>query len=148
MKLSDLMVDTKSAWIDFPELKGFEVEVAILARPELTSLHKSCLKEKFDRKTHQKISELDEDKFVDKFTDKVIKGWKGLKLKYLEELLVVDLDGVDPEKELPYDHDNAVNLVKNSSEFDKWINEVVYDLDNFRSKPKGRNVETPAKLAG
>ena len=33
-------------------------------------------------------------------------------------------------------------MVENSSEFDNWLNEVVFDLDNFRSaKPKEDNQE-------
>ena len=42
MDLKKLMVDTKAVWIDFPGLKGFEVEVANLSRKELTGLRKKC----------------------------------------------------------------------------------------------------------
>ena len=34
MDLKKLMVDTKSAWIDFPGLTGFSVEVVNLSRKE------------------------------------------------------------------------------------------------------------------
>ena len=33
-----------------------------------------------------------------------------------------------------YSTDNAEVLVENSTEFDNWLNEVVFDLENFRSK--------------
>ena len=32
-------------------------------------------------------------------------------------------------------------LVENSSEFDNWLNEVVFDLENFRSKEQGTNTK-------
>ena len=51
MDLKKLMVDTKSVWVDFQGLKGFEVEVANLSRKELTGLRKKCTTTKFDRKT-------------------------------------------------------------------------------------------------
>ena len=55
----------------------------------------------------------------------------------LEDLILVDLKGQDPEMEMDYSHDNAKVLVENSSEFDNWLNEVVFDLENFRSpEPK------------
>ena len=130
------MVDTKAAWIDFPGLKGFEVEVANLARKELTGLRKKCTTTKFDRKTRQAIESLDEDKFVTEFTNAVIKDWKGLTLEHLETLLLVDISKEDRTKELEYSRDNAETLVSSSSEFDTWLNEVVFDLDNFRSEPK------------
>jgi hypothetical protein len=130
------MVDTKAAWIDFPGLKGFEVEVANLSRKELTGLRKKCTTTKFDRKTRQAIESLDEDKFVTEFTNAVIKDWKGLTLEHLETLLLVDISKEDRTKELEYSRDNAETLVSSSSEFDTWLNEVVFDLDNFRSEPK------------
>jgi hypothetical protein len=136
MDLKKLMVDTKAAWIDFPGLKGFEVEVANLSRKELTGLRKKCTTTKFDRKTRQAVESLDEDKFVTEFTNAVIKDWKGLALEHLETLLLVDISKEDRTKELEYSRDNAETLVSSSAEFDTWLNEVVFDLDNFRSEPK------------
>ena len=136
MKLTDLMVDTKSAWIDFPGCPGFQVEVANLARKELVALRKRCVSQKFDRKTRQMVEELDEDKFVVEFSKATIKGWKGLKLKYLEDLILVNLNEQDLELELEYDEEQAQVMVQNSTEFDNWINEVVFDLANFRGGPK------------
>jgi len=147
MKLKDLMVDTKSAWLDFPGCPGFQVEVCNLARKELLNLRKRCIAQKFDRKTRQMIEELDEDKFVVEFAKATIKGWKGLKLKYLEDLILVDLNNQDEEQELEYDAEQAEVLVQNSTEFDNWINEVVFDLDNFRSGPDRGNVEKTGAVA-
>jgi hypothetical protein len=146
MDLKKLMVDTKAVWIDFPGLKGFEVEVTNLSRKELTGLRKKCTTTKFDRKTRQAVESLDEDKFVVEFTNAVIKNWKGLTLEHLETLLLVDIDGQDASKELEYSQDNAETLVTSSSEFDTWLNEVVFDLDNFRTKPKGKSVPAPRKV--
>jgi hypothetical protein len=147
MKLKDLMVDTKSAWIEFPGCDGMEIKVANLSRKELLSLRKRCVSTKFDRKTRQPEEVLDEDKFVREFTAATVKGWKGFKLKFLQDLLLVELGDNDPDSELPYDGEQAEVLVQNSSEFDTWINEVVFDLDNFRDGPEGRNVGKTGKVA-
>lgn len=134
MKLQDLMVDSKSAWVSYPGCSGFEIEVANLSRKELIALRKRCVSTKFDRKTRQPEEILDEEKFITEFSKATIKDWKGLKLKYLEDLLLVDLKDNDPEVELEYSQDQAEVLVQNSTEFDTWINEVVFDLDNFRKR--------------
>jgi|TARA_R110000796_G_scaffold6762_2_gene23635 hypothetical protein len=136
MELKKLMVDTKNVWVDFPGLPGFEVEIANLSRKELNGLRKKCTTTKYDRKTRQAVDSLDEEKFVTEFTLGVVKDWKGLSLEHLETLLLVDIDGQDPKKELEYSAENAETLVSSSTEFDSWLNEVVFDLDNFRSKPK------------
>jgi len=132
MKLLQLMVDTKSAWIDFPGAPGFSIEVVNLSRKELVSLRKRCISQKFDRKTRQINEVLDEDKFIIEFAAATIKGWKGLKLAYLEDLILVDLKEHNPEDELEYDKEQAETLIQNSTEFDNWVNEVVFDLANFR----------------
>jgi len=139
MELKKLMVDSKSAWINFPGLEGFEIEVVNLSRKELTGIRKRCTTNKFDRKTRQLTESLDEEKFVEEFADKSIKSWKGLKLEFLETLLLVDTGDEDLNRELEYSKDNAETLVTNSNEFDTWLNEVVFDLDNFRRKSERKD---------
>ena len=139
MELKSLLVATKTTWVEFPGLDGFEVELANLSRKELLALRKRCTQNKFNRKTRGFEETLDDEKFVKEFTQATVKGWKGLKLKYLEDLVLVDLKGQDTEIELDYTEDNAKQLVDNSSEFDNWLNEVVFDLDNFRTGVKKDN---------
>lgn len=139
MDLKKLMVDTKAVWVDFPGLPGFSVEVANLSRKELNGLRKRCTGQKFDRKTRAVVETLDEDKFVTEFTLSTVKNWKGLTLENLSSLLLIDVEGKDITKELEYNVDNAETLVSSSTEFDTWLNEVVFDLDNFRAVPERRD---------
>lgn len=148
MNLSELMVDTKSAWVEYPGYEGFEVELVNLSRPELTALRKRCLVTKFDKATRKPVEELNEDKFIAEFTKATIKNWKGFKYKFLEDFLLVDLSKVDPNSELPYSQENAKLLISNSAEFDTWVNETVFDLDNFRSGSDRPNVEATGQMAG
>jgi hypothetical protein len=136
MDLKSLMVDTKSVWVDFPGLPGFEVEVANLSRKELNGLRKRCTVQKFDRKTRAVVETLDEDKFVKEFTSGTVKAWKGLTLEHLSTLMLIDVAEEDLHKELEYTLDNAEILVSSSTEFDTWLNEVVFDLDYFRAGGK------------
>jgi len=148
MELKNLLVDSKTTWVEFPGLDGFEVELANLSRKELMSLRKRCTQNKFNRKTRQFEESLDDDKFVVEFTNATVKGWKGLKLKYLEDLVLVDLKGQDGNSLLEYSEDNAQILVENSNEFDNWLNEVVFDLENFRTKESKQSTPTPKNVPG
>ena len=145
MELKSLLVDSKTTWVEFPGLDGFEVELANLSRKELIALRKRCTTNKFNRKTRAFEEKLDEDKFIVEFTEATVKGWKGLKLKYLEDLVLVDLGTNDRNSELEYSLENAQQLVENSNEFDNWLNEVVFDLEHFRTeqpKKSPRKVKT------
>ena len=148
MDLKSLLVDSKTTWVEFPGSEGFEVELANLSRKELQNLRKNCIQNKFNRKTRMYEESLDDEKFVREFTLKTVKGWKGLKLKYLEDLLLVDYPKKDADVELEYTEDNALTLVENSTEFDNWLNEVVFDLDNFRNKEPEKDKEEAPAVSG
>ena len=53
MELKSLLLDSKTTWVEFPGLIGFEVELANLSRKELVNLRKKCTINKFNRKTRQ-----------------------------------------------------------------------------------------------
>ena len=147
MELKSLLVDSKTTWVEFPGLDGFEVELANLSRKELLALRKKCTQNKFNRKTRAFEESMDDEKFVRVFTEATVKNWKGLKLSYLEDLLLVDLSGKNPNDELDFSEENAIQLVENSSEFDNWLNEVVFDLENFRTKSKTENTEKAGDIS-
>ena len=148
MELKSLLVDSKTSWVEFPGLEGFEVELANLSRKELTNLRKKCTINKFNRKTRQFEDELNDEKFVVEFTRSTVKNWKGLKLEFLQDLLLVDLKDQDSKKELEFSEENAQVLVENSTEFDNWLNEVVFDLENFRTNNEGKVKGTPSPVSG
>lgn len=134
ISLASLMTPSKTVTIDFPGYKGMSVDVCYLAREELLKLRKKCVTSKFNKKTRQPEETLDEEKFLTEYVRSVIKGWSGLKFRYLEELLLVDTDGLDLDDELPYTQDNAELLMKNSTDFDTWVTETVGDLENFTGR--------------
>ena len=131
ISLASLMTPSKTVALDFPGYTGMSIDLCYLAREELVKLRKKCVTTKFNKQTRQPEEELDEDKFLVEYCKAVIKGWKGFKYRYLEELLLVDVSALDPEDELPFTQENAELLMKNSSNFDTWVTETVSDLENF-----------------
>tara|TARA_B100000085_G_scaffold70231_1_gene62921 strand:+ start:3273 stop:3695 length:423 start_codon:yes stop_codon:yes gene_type:complete len=131
ISLATLMTPSKTVTLDYPGFANFSVDVTYLAREELLKLRKRCVTTKFNRKTRQPEEELNEDMFLVEYVKAVIQGWSGLKFRYLEELLLVDVSAYEPDDELPFTSENAELLMKNSGDFDTWITEVVGDLENF-----------------
>jgi len=131
ISLKSLMKPSMTVSIDFPGMNGFSVDLCYLAREELLALRKKCVSKKFNRSTHQAEEIIDDDKFLTEYVKAVIKGWTGLKLSYLEELLLVDTEGMDPDQELPYSLEEAEILMKNSGSFDTWVSDTLGDLENF-----------------
>ena len=129
VSLASLMTSSKTVSIDFPGYTGMSIDLCYLAREELIKLRKRCIKTKWDKKTHQPLEELDEDKFLVEYTKAVLKGWSGLKYRYLEELLLVDIGELDPDDELPFTQENGELLMKNANSFDTWVTETVGELE-------------------
>ena len=131
ISLASLMTPSKTVELDFPGFPDMTVSLCYLAREELIKLRKKCVTTKFSKKTRQPEEVLDEDKFLVQYCKDVIKGWSGLKYKYLETLLLVDVTSFDPEDELVFTCENAELLMKNSTDFDSWVTDTVGSLENF-----------------
>jgi hypothetical protein len=134
ISLASLMTSSKTSSVDFPGYNGFIVDIRYLAREELMKLRKKCVTTKFNKRTHTPEEVLNEDAFLSEYTKAVIKGWKGLKFRYLEEFLLVDISQLNPDDELPYTQENAELLMRNSANFDTWLTETAGDLENFTGR--------------
>jgi hypothetical protein len=114
-------------------MPGFVINVAFLSRETLINIRKKATKTTF--KNRQPQEELDDELFLKLYVDNAVKSWRGLKISYLEQLAPVDVSALDPNSELNYTAENALYLMKNSTNFDSFISEQVSDLGNF-SKSK------------
>lgn len=131
ISLSTLLIPSKVVALEFPGYDDMTVELCYLAREELMKIRKKCITSKFNRKTHQPEEVLDEDKFLAEYVSSVIKGWSGFKYKYLQELVLADVSGLDPEGEFIFTLDNAQTLMRNSTTFENWVTDAIGDLENF-----------------
>jgi len=130
--LSDLLTPSKQMSVEYPGYEGFKITVTYLAREELLKLRKKAITTKINRRTRQPEEELNEEVFLKEYTKAVIKGWSGLKMKYLVQLIPVDEDKIsDMESELPFTLENALIMMENSNDFDAWLTETIGDLANF-----------------
>ena len=131
LSLKSLLVPSKSVDAEFPGFPGFVVQLSFLSRETLVSIRKKATKTTF--KNRQPTEELNDELFLQLYVQACIKNWKGFKLAYLEQLAPVDLSAQkDMEAELEYSEDNALFLMKSSSNFDSWVSEQVTDLSNFQ----------------
>lgn len=133
ISLKSLLVPSKTIEVDYPGLPGFKVTLAFLTREALINIRKKSTRTVF--KNRQPSDEFNEELFLELYTKAAVKGWTGLKLGYLEQLAPVDLTDQDLENTLAYSEENALYLMKESSNFDAFVSEQVSDLGNF-SKSK------------
>lgn len=120
---------SKKIEVEYPGMPGFEVSLAFLSRETLQTIRKKSTKTSF--KNRQPVEELNDELFLELYVKATVLGWKGLKISYLEQLAPIDSSGLDPNDELEFSEENALFLMKNSSNFDAFVSEQVTDLGNF-----------------
>lgn len=136
-KIKNLLVTgDKTIEVPFPEIEGFVVTISYIPREDLLKIRNQALVYKFNKRTRQREEEVDNDKFVEAYTERVIKGWRGLKIKHLPKLLPVDISKLNGEDEVIYSAEEALDLIRNSSLFDQFITDTVNDLEAFSVKKK------------
>lgn len=116
-------------WSSIQVCQASKLLLAFLSREILQSIRKKSTKTTF--KNRQPIEELNDELFLELYVQNAIKGWKGLKMSYLEQLAPVEVSADQADSELEYTQDNALALMKASTSFDSFISEQVTDLGNF-----------------
>jgi hypothetical protein len=140
LKLSAISLDTKSVTIDVPGFPGFKVELAYCSRTVAAKLREKATTNKFTR--GQMVAEFDEKLFNKLFTEATVRGWEGLQLGYINEMMLVNLSDVeDWTQEQPYSPEDAVTLVTQSVFFDNWLTQAAFDLSTFRSERESKAAE-------
>lgn len=136
LSLKSLLVPSKTVEVEFPGFSGFKIQLSFLSREKLVEIRKKATKMTF--KNRQATEELNDDIFLQQYVKAAIKGWTGFKLSYLEQLAPVDLSGHDMDSELEYSEENALFLMKSSSNFDAWVSEQVTELGNFQKSSSNK----------
>lgn len=139
--ISDLHATDRTVEVEYPEIDGFFIKLAYVGRDELNKITNKSTKVQFSKLSRKREETLDDDKFLEEYSRKIIKGWRGLKVKHLEHLLPVELKDVDVNKDIVYSEDEALELLRSSIPFDQFISDTISDLDTFRAKEKEENVK-------
>ena len=114
-KISSLMATETVVDVEFPDVDGFIISLVYLTREDLMKIRNQSLTFKINKRTRQREEEIDNDKFLEAYTIRAIKGWKGLQIKHLPMLLPVDISSMNGDEYVEFSEDEALDLIKNST---------------------------------
>lgn len=140
-KIASLRAQETTIEVEYPDIEGFIISLVYLNRDDLTKIRNRSLTYKFNKRTRQREEEVDNDKFLDEYTKLAIKGWKGLRVKDLPQLLPIDMSNTDPNEEISYSETEALELIKNSTVFDQFITDAMQDYEKFTIKNKEQEIK-------
>lgn len=127
--IKSLLVPSKEVDVEYPGMPGFVVSLAFLSRETLQNIRKKATKTTY--KNRQTMDSMDDELFLKLYAEATIRNWKGLTFGYLEQLAPVDIGDKDRDEVIPYSVEDALDLLKASTQFDSFISEQVTDLGNF-----------------
>ena len=133
-KIKNFIAQETTSWIEFPDIDGFEVHLRFLSREDLVKVRNQALTFKFNKRTRQREEEIDNDRFLEAYSEKAILGWRGLKVKHLPMLLPVDISGANPDEKVEWSEEEAKDLLQSSSIFDQFITDAMNDFEQFSKK--------------
>ena len=140
-KISKLIAKETVIDVEFPDIEGFIVKLVYLGRDDLLKIRNSSLGYKFNKRTRQREEEVDNEKFVEEYARRAIKGWYGLQVRHMPKLLPVDISNQDPNEEVVYTEEDALDLLKSSTVFDQFGTDALNDYEKFSISKR----ETDAK---
>ena len=140
-KIASLHAQETTIEVEYPEIDGFVISLVYLNRDDLMKIRNRSLSYKFNKRTLQREEEIDNDKFLDEYTKRAIKGWKGLFVKDLPQLLPIDMTNVDASEEINYNEEEALELIKNSTVFDQFITDAMQDYEQFTIENKEQEIK-------
>jgi hypothetical protein len=129
ISLKSLLVPSKTVTVEYPGMPDFKIELCFLSRESLQTIRKKATKTSF--KNRQPVEEVNDELFLELYVKATVKGWNGLKISYLEQLAPIDAAGLNPDDTLAFTEENALFLMKNSTNFDSFVSEQVTDLSHF-----------------
>ena len=130
-KISNLIAKETVIDVEFPDIDGFIVKLVYLGRDDLLKIRNASLGYKFNKRTRQREEEVDNEKFVEEYARKAIKGWSGLKVRHLPKLLPVDISGQNADEDVVYTEEDALDLLKSSTVFDQFVTDALNDYEKF-----------------
>ena len=140
-KIASLMATETVVDVEFPDIEGFIINLVYLTRDDLMKIRNQSLSFKFNKRTRQREEEIDNDKFLEAYTARAIKGWKGLKVKHLPLLLPVDISSMSSEESIDYSEEEALDLIKNSTVFDQFVTDTMNEFEQFSIIKKETDVK-------
>jgi hypothetical protein len=100
----------------------------------LAKISESSQEITWDKKSHVRVDKVNSEKFYSKFVDKAILGWRGLTLKTLSKIVPINLNGQDPESEVLFTKENAIELLQSAYDLDAFLQSSILDVTQFDSE--------------
>jgi hypothetical protein len=139
--LQNLKINNNEMVVEFPRFKKFKLKMCYVPREDLATIRQQSSSIGFSKVTRAREETVDTDKFMDSYIKKAIKGWEGLTMDIVSSLVPVQISEKELNDVVPYSHEDAMWLVRNSTEFDSFISDTMNQVDLFTVRNKEEQIK-------
>lgn len=122
-----------------PLIKGFFVSLTYANRFVLQEIREGSKEYRFDRRTKERVEELNEEKLIEYYAIKLINDWRGLTARKLKDILPgLEVNEEDLDTNIAYNKEIAISILKNSLDFSSWVDSIATDSKYFTEIEKSQ----------
>ena len=120
--IKSMMKDEATGWFNdlISDDKSVEVEISFTTLRELEDITEQATETTFGKKG-RRIEKTNKPLHYKLLAERIVKNWRGLKLKHFPDLGLLLKEGVNLEQEVPYSVEAAADLIEVSDVFDKFV---------------------------
>jgi hypothetical protein len=133
MDLDSFISSNEESYEMWVEFRDFEIKIRYVDRTELQKIIKRSRMRNFDRRSHQAVEEVSDEKLCQNIA-KLITDWRGFTLGKLAEMVPVKVTESEQDTKVPYSEKNAATLVREVYGLDNFLIDTITDIQTFREE--------------
>lgn len=122
-------------WVEFKN--GISFQLKFVARATVQAITEQNTELRFDPRQKTRMPRINPEGLTADFVEAGVLNWKGVTPNSLAEIIPLDIAAYPAEerdKELPYNKEDCVAVVRAAYELDSFLQENCTDIAVFRSK--------------
>lgn len=122
--------------IEYPEIPGFEVEIAFVGKQHMIKIVESCTKRTWNREERRIEEELDRKKVAEHWANNVVLSWKGLTCTGFKKLYPIDVPEDKKNALVESTVENRIAVLWNCADFENWVLAIATSPEYFKDVRK------------
>lgn len=136
--LENVIKKNHSAWVTW-DPGDFKVKLKYLSLKGQEQLVDQCQRTEWDKRTRQKTTVMDEEKFKHKLADLVL-DWNGMTPNGIKDIAPISSD-IDLDMEIPCDPGAKMVALEQFRDFREWVLDTSKELQRYHDEQESEEVK-------
>ena len=129
------LINTEAKLATVEYVQGLFFVLRYVGKAQLRNIAQACTINRFDKKTKQRVQDIDHKAFAKSFARTAVADWKGATPERLSQIVPMNLEALGEDakqQEIPFSIDHLMLVIENALDLDGFIQEQSTDLTLFQ----------------